>query len=97
MSLPQAVRGASRRGFRLTTERTLVINLHGAPERDYVEVVPQYIEGVGPALVFYDVMHGREPELRRHLMTLTANGSRLLCRYLPVLVNTASRMRQQQT
>jgi len=88
--------GAARRGLRLSDEGTLIINMHGSPT-DLYEIVPGVISGLGPALNFYNIQRGRGPDERRHLMTLTVSGARLLMRYLPVLINNAERLSRRQS
>lgn len=76
---------------------TLVINAHGSAAPMYV-VKPAVIPTVGPCVCFYKVVQPEtiDGEDKRHLLlTLSRGGCVGLLRFLPALMNDASRLERK--
>lgn len=83
------------RGMRMTGEGTIIINANGGGG-DLYEVVPGFAPGIGPVVTFYDISKGRGERERKYLLSLSTSGTRLLMRWLPLVINAAERLHNRQ-
>ena len=81
--------------MRMSAEGSIIINAHGGGD-DLYEVVPGFAPGIGPVVTFYDISKGRGEDERMYLLSLSTGGARLLMRWLPLVINTAERLRNRQ-
>jgi hypothetical protein len=79
----------------MTAEGSIIINAHGTTQ-DLYEIIPHRTSIVGACVSFYDISQGRGESQRRHLLTLSTNGARMLLRWLPLVINAAERITNQR-